>query len=239
MDTIFRAPWETLEAADVEAFLAEATEEGLTWEAKGQQPRPPQLAKAAAGMTNAIGGFVLLGATRDVGAWTLPGAAFSVEEPGTWATSVLGARLRPVPELDLKVFERPEGRKAVVIRVQPIGAPPCITSDGIVYQRVSGQTIPVTDQAVMTDLLIRGRAAREATEAAARDAASALRQRPPMLTADDVAYVLGAASLAHVADKAALLFSQTFVDTLRERAATLRVDPMLGYSPRGFVVRTP
>src|SRR4051812_1231586 len=171
VDTIFRASWEELEAGDVEAFLAEATEEGLTWEAKSEQPRPKSLAKAAAGMSNAIGGVVLLGAApHDTGARALPGAGFTPDEPGTRGTPVLGTRLRPVPEIDLKVFERPEGRKAVVIRVQPVGAPPCITSDGIVYQRVSGQTVPVTDQAVMADLLGRGRAARDSTEAAAYDA---------------------------------------------------------------------
>ena len=83
MDSIFRASWDELAVEDVEAFLAEATEEGLNWEAKREQPRTASLAKAAGGMANAIGGFVLLGAVRDgAGAWTLPGATFAAEEPG-------------------------------------------------------------------------------------------------------------------------------------------------------------
>lgn len=45
MDSIFRASWEALEASDVEVFLGEATEEGLTWEAKSEQPRPASLAR--------------------------------------------------------------------------------------------------------------------------------------------------------------------------------------------------
>ena len=236
VDTIFRASWDALDAGDVEAFLADATEEGLTWEAKREQPRPASLAKAGCGMANAIGGFVLLGAVRDeAGTWRLPGATFSVDEPGTWVTSVLGARLRPVPDLDVKVFDRPSDRKAVVIRVQPVGAPPCITSDGIVYQRVSGQTVPVTDPVVMADLLARGRAARQATEAAARDAAGAIYGRPRVLEGADPVFALGVAPLSHVADKAAQLFSPPFAEALRDRAATLKVLPDVQSSPAAVV----
>jgi hypothetical protein len=232
MDSIFRASWDELIVEDVEAFLADATEEGLTWEAKREQPRPASLAKAAGGMANAIGGFVLLGAVRDqAGVWTLPGATFSADEPGTWVTSVLNARLRPVPDAEPNVFDREEGRKAVVVRVQPVAAPPCITSDGIVYLRVSGQTLPVTDQAVLADLLLRGRSAREGAEAAARAAASALYSAPPAFDGAQIGYALGAAPVGHVTDKAARLFSPGFVTALHDLAATLNLMPGYRHTP--------
>jgi hypothetical protein len=35
MQDLFRTPWEDLTVEDVEAFPADAGDEGLTWEAKG------------------------------------------------------------------------------------------------------------------------------------------------------------------------------------------------------------
>jgi hypothetical protein len=37
MRDFFGTPWAELGAADVEAFLADAADEGLTWEAKGRE----------------------------------------------------------------------------------------------------------------------------------------------------------------------------------------------------------
>lgn len=111
-------------------------------------------------MSNAIGGFVLLG-RDETGAWKLPGAVFSVDEPGTWVTSVLGTRLRPVPEVDVKVFDRSRWRS----------------------DRVRGR-----------------RGAPEPCD-----------------------------------DKAARLFSPTFVEALHDRAATLNVLPGYRHTPGRFV----
>jgi hypothetical protein len=129
-----------------------------------------------------------------------------------------------VPDADPKVFDGDEGRKAVVVRVQPVAVPPSITSDGIVFVRVSGQTLPVTDQAVLADMLARGRMATEGAEASAREAALALYRQGDPFQGARIAYALGVASVGHIADKSSRLFSPEFVETLDGLARTLNVE---------------
>jgi hypothetical protein len=95
----FRTPWDELTAADVESFLADAGDEGLTWEAKGwQQPRRDTVRKGVGGLANARGGFFIVGAEpAQAGGWMLNGVTFADVEPGTWLSSVIASGLQPVP----------------------------------------------------------------------------------------------------------------------------------------------
>jgi hypothetical protein len=96
-DHLFGVDFENLDLAHVEAFLAEAGEEGVTWEAKadddderkrpgGEAPgrlKPRTIQKAASGIANQIGGFLILGARWDKAAkrWRLPGIVVDDAEP--------------------------------------------------------------------------------------------------------------------------------------------------------------
>jgi hypothetical protein len=212
MQDIFSASWESLQPSDVEAFLADATEEGLLWEAKGrEQPNRGSVRKAACGFANSRGGFLILGAEQGNAGWTLPGLQFEVEEPGTWLSSVLNAGLNPVPSFDVKVWDRDQGRKAVVLRVEPVGVPPCLTSDGIAYARTSGQTNRITDPTVLARLTERGEAARERAEAIAQRAASGLFSNPPTEAAPAASMVsVAMATTAMAEDRTARLFNEEF-----------------------------
>jgi hypothetical protein len=173
----FEANWATLELEGVAAFLNRELEEGLTWEAKGSHEiRPEQIRKAVSGFANAIGGSLILGAERDGGAWRLPGFDFPGGEAKPWLSNII-RELTPVPRYDIKVFSTTNSRLVAIVAVEPIDVPPCM-SGGSVFERVSGQTIPVTDPRVLRELFSRGEATRERALELARWAASTIYVRP-------------------------------------------------------------
>jgi predicted HTH transcriptional regulator len=149
MPSFFGTPWSVLSEEDVVGFLADAGDEGLLWEAKdGAEPRRDSVRKAVCGLANAQGGFLIIGAERAAGvAWNLAGVEFGSSEPATWLSSVIADGLSPLPSFDVRVFRRPNDRSAAVVAVEPLAAAPCMTTSGVVYQRVTGQTLPVTDNA--------------------------------------------------------------------------------------------
>jgi hypothetical protein len=186
-------------------------------EAKGGDvPRRASILKAVCGLTNAIGGYLILGAERSPTGWALPGLEFPHEEPATWLTSVLDGGLEPSPAVDIRAFERPEGRNAAVVRVPPVAAPPSITVDGVVYRRVSGQTQPVTSQVVLTELLQAGQAARQQAEGKALRAAQHALGEGTSLAAGNNILALALCPVHGPEDRAALLFSEPFLAGLHE-----------------------
>lgn len=234
MRLLFGKPLHETSVEDVEAFLADAGEEGLTWEAKGnKEPHRDAVRKAVAGFANANGGYLIIGAETNASdsGWTLPGVAFRADEPGTWTSSVIASGMSPLPPFEVEVFERPDGRHAVVLEVQPVLVPPCITADGAVYQRVSGQTLPVIDQQVSAGLFRRGVAARATAEETARRAAQATLDDPRVFTSDEALFSVALGPVAGPADRAALLFSRAFADAFQQDVFRgLQPEPMLGYS---------
>jgi hypothetical protein len=97
VESIFRVPWEQVGPDDVAAFLETAGDEGIRWEAKAADPKQPEAAIEArlvrapmCGLANSIGGYVIIGATRDkeTGVWSLPGVVFPTDEPLTWLDDV-------------------------------------------------------------------------------------------------------------------------------------------------------
>src|SRR6266850_6401943 len=89
--TIFGVSWDELEPQDVAAFLADAEDEALRWESKGGggRPNPGSVRKAVCGFANSRGGYLIIGADRRDGAWSVDGVDFGVDEPGTWLDSVI------------------------------------------------------------------------------------------------------------------------------------------------------
>lgn len=176
MESIFRVLWEHVGLDDVRAFLATAGDEGIRWEAKAADPRRDDarieagpVREAICGLANSVGGFVILGAVRDkkTGEWSLPGVAFP-GEPTTWLDDVAES-LRPRPRIDVgRVWNLDDDRVAVVVRVEPVAVPPCMTAGGQIFERTSGKTVRVTEPLVLARLMERGDAARAAAESGAR-----------------------------------------------------------------------
>lgn len=234
----FGTPWVGLTAEDVEAFLADAGDEGLTWEAKGrEQPHRDTVRKGVCGLANARGGFFIVGAEpAQAGGWALNGVTFRSSEPGTWLSSVITSGLHPVPTFDVKTFERGDGRHAALVAVEPVAVPPCITTSGVVYQRVTGQTLPVTDQRVLAELYRRGRAARGQAELLALRAAERALGEPAVLTPQESQLAVGFCPVSGADDKAAVIFTRSFTDRVTEVVQRgLQVDAQLRYSCHGDI----
>jgi hypothetical protein len=95
MFDLFGPSWSDLTAEDVEAFLREADKEGITWEAKADHERSPlkpeSIRKAACGLANQIGGYLILGARESAeGGWFRPARP----APDNAATPAPHAQLR-------------------------------------------------------------------------------------------------------------------------------------------------
>ena len=90
-------------------------------------------------------------------------------EAPTWVSSIVRDDIRPAPAFDVRSFDV-GGGKVAIVRVDPLATPPAITR-GTIYERVSGQTVPVREPLGLADLYQRGNAARERAERTATQAA--------------------------------------------------------------------
>jgi hypothetical protein len=184
-DQLFGATWERLSLDHLRRFLAQAGDEGLTWEVKGDReqsrwPRPQQIEKAASGFANsALGGVLLIGVERQEPgrSWLLKGLAAPAESEIVLAVGkVMRDGLRPVPEFRVRSWELESNRHVAVLWVRPVAEPPCLTRDGRAFVRTTGQTVPVTDPTELARLFAAGDKARaDAEEWARRGALRALR----------------------------------------------------------------
>src|SRR3954447_23785153 len=97
-----------------DAVFVDGGDEGATWEPKADDERgrlrPESVRKAANGLANRVGGYVIIGATRDkkTREWTVPGIESLDDEPELWIGKVL-RRLSPVPRFVTKVWHRDDG----------------------------------------------------------------------------------------------------------------------------------
>lgn len=179
---LFGAAWQDLCLSDVQAFMADAPAEGLLWEAKGTELRKDSLRSHACAFANsAQGGFLILGASEKKGRhvdpaqrWNFEGFEFPGDDgPTTWITQVLRDALRPVPAIDVRVFDVSEGRHVAVVWVPPVDVPPCLY-DGTVLERVPGSSVTVKDPQRLQDLYLAGQRAHERASSAAYGTAKML-----------------------------------------------------------------
>jgi Schlafen, AlbA_2 len=222
MPTIFSgASWEALTLGDIEAFLADAGDEGLTWEAKGtERPHPGSIRKQVCAFANAIGGYLLIGVRRDDGAWVADGVDFGGDEPTTWLGGIIRNGLRPVPRYDVKSWKLDDGREVAVIHVQPVSEPPCMTSSGEVFERVSGESIKVEDPTVLARLYQRGQAA----EVRAETTALAGPERVGLHDPGEPPFLIVAIALAPTGtadDISGRLFVESFGESLADQVEAL------------------
>jgi hypothetical protein len=217
---LFDVPWPELKRAQVEAFLADAGDEGLVWEAKGAgddhgPPRAESLRKAACGLANQIGGYLIIGAARRDGRWKLDGVQMSAEEPKLWIGQIL-RRLQPVPRFEVsEAIQLDDGKVALVVKIEPVAIPPCMTPQGRVYERVSGETLPVEDPGILDRLLRRGDHARKRAEQFAGRAAERAIVLPDWQPQRSVSIAIGLASVGRETDDiSSRLFTEPVHDAL-------------------------
>lgn len=217
---LFDVPWQQLDEDAVQRFLDDSGEEGITWEAKADDTRgvlrPDSLRKAACGLANQLGGYVIVGAKWNSGAgkWTLPGISAPDEEPDLWIGKVLRG-LRPVPHHKTKPWTLPGGRVVMVVWIAPVAQTPCMTAQGRIYERVSGETLPVTDPALLARLTQRGEHAQQRALQFADRAAQIATLTPGWAGQAAVATGLALAPIGRQTDDiGARLFTQSFKDEL-------------------------
>lgn len=231
-EELFGAAWDELSLEHVRSFLADAGEEGLTWEAKGGEFGAHIVRKAVCGFANSERGGVLIlgvGGNARTG-WVVEGMAIDDEEPEARVGRVLRSGVSPWPEHRVRAFEL-DGRHVVVVEVEPVAVPPTVTSQGQVYERVSSETLPVKDPVRLAALFARGDAARAAAEANAVKAAQVLvdpepEMREPVIIAvresEQAGFGLAISATAYRDDIGAALFSAGFHEAVEAAAVELR-----------------
>jgi len=188
---LFKKPWRQVGVDDVQQFLDAAQHhEPLHWEAKGTKlPHPDSLRKTIAGLANREGGFFILGAERDTGAWLVNGIPFDDREPGTWLSQLLSNGIRPAPEFDVRVLWHEGQMAVVVVLVQPIIRAPAMV-DGRLPERHSGRTVWVEEGVAAVTVVervvsrSRGRPLAEGRDAATRENGLSPVQAAPTLSVE-------------------------------------------------------
>jgi hypothetical protein len=219
---LFSVPWRDLELTDVERFVESASAEGLIWEGKGCAPLPKLIHKirhGVCGLANQLGGVFIIGAEEGADErWSLPGVALGglQESPSDWISRVITDGLVNPPAFAVRTWRRGDSMVVIVIRVEKAGEPPCMTRDGVVWQRVVGETRKVTDPRVLTGLIEQGQRARADAEARAVNAVSEAGGIPLAGSAETRNVNLALAPVLLLPDIAERLFTPDFKEALLE-----------------------
>ena len=226
MDSIFGVPWGEVEANHLEAFLADASGEGLIWEGKGTAPLSELRSKIVAGvcgLANQLGGFFIVGAEEGQRAWHLRGVPNDVaEDAHDWIARILIGNLANPPPFDVRRFDLGDERVAAIINVEQSPLPPCMTKQGVVYVRVVGETKRVTQPEILADLIRKGNAGRDAAEGRALRTVDILMDALQLVgQPDSLRFALALAPTAARSDYSARLFTPGFRDTVLAAAAVL------------------
>jgi hypothetical protein len=145
--------------------------------------------------------------------------------------------LRPTPRFVPLVWQLDDDRTAGVVWVDPVDEPPCMTALGQVYERVSGETIPVTDPARLDALYRGGQQARGRAEHFANRAVSRALDERRWFSHRAVGVAVALASVGHTTDDiTSRLFVASFRDAMGDALTQFfqTADPMRGReSPEG------
>jgi hypothetical protein len=226
--TIFAVSWSELTLDKVRAFLDEADDESLLWEAKGTTLDKSEIRRQVCALANSHeGGYLILGADRvqrpphgtdaTAAVWALEGVQFP-DEPRTWLANLISSAergVRPMPDFDVMAWVAVNGHVAV-IRILPTSTPPCMTN-GTVYERVPGKTMTVRDPLRLAALFTRGDSARREAQARADHAALALHGPETLAAAGWVHFTVGVCATGNSPDIAHRLFRDGFADSLWQK----------------------
>lgn len=229
-------PWSEISLESITDFLGEAEEEGITWEAKAdddqraaaRQGREPgklttrTIRRAVCGLANQMGGLLILGARGGRGKpWTVCGFTPPEPEVRSWLERLIRDGLQPCPRVEVRCWTFGEGASIAAILVEPVAEPPCMTSDGNIYERLSGDTVRVGDPLQLARLSERGSRARMTAEARS----DRLGHRVAEAIAEDAPAVSAVISLSPIGrtgdDIASALFRPDLHDRMRLAAAEL------------------
>ncbi len=229
--TPFGASWENLDIEHLRTFFAAASDEGLTWEAKGGNIRTEHVIKAASAFGNShLGGFLVLGARRasPTAPWVVDGYAFPTD-PQTWVSQcLLNDAIRPRPATDTKSWPVATDRHVVVVNFRPVSVPPVITRDGQIWERLSGVSHQVRDPASMRELVSRGEQSRVQAASISVAARDDMLRDPP--AERQCSLVVAMASPAFLGDVSTVIFTESaYQSAVAVLNGRLAFAPISGY----------
>jgi hypothetical protein len=230
MRTPFGKDWESVDLTTIQSFFVDAGDEGLTWEAKGTIITGRSVREGVGAFANSIlGGYLVLGVSRvGHGPWKVDGWAPS-DEPRTWVSNVVASGLEPQPFFDVKSWQLASGRWVAAVEVRPVPIPPCITSDGLVFERLPGRKSQhVSDSAGLRRLFDRGEAAERRARETSEAGRSSMEHAPAVGNLCQVIVSVASPSLAP--DVSPLVFRQALRDAVKATVAQLR-SPFSGQLP--------
>ena len=231
--TIFGVEWEELALNHVEEFLAGAGREALTWEAKGTNLRREHITKQVCGFANAVDqGFLLLGLEFRDDEWQATGLDFPGGDPPVWVSNVVRETLRPRPTIDVQSWDVGDGKHVAVVRIDPVAEPPCMTTGGQVYERVTGETISVGDPTDLRALYERGSTASSRAEHAALRAMESIDQGVGGWLGAFLRLPLAVAPIGRAPDIASRAFALGVEQRIQQAVDALPREPL--YPERGL-----
>lgn len=136
-----------LKFSDVEVFLDNTDlDESFFVEFKNDKVTTKGLAKEICAFSNTFGGYIFLGVEDDK---NITGCTEWTEEK---INNVIRDLINPNPSFDIKKLIRNE-QKIYVIRIDEGVNPPYITNSGIIFERISSSSNPVSDSATINRIL--------------------------------------------------------------------------------------
>ncbi len=136
-----------LRYSDVEHFLNNTNlDESFFVEFKSDEVTTKGLAKEICAFSNTFGGYILIGVEDDK---RITGCTRWTEEK---INNVFRDLINPNPSFDIKRLSK-DGIKIYVIRIDEGVNPPYITNSGIIYERISSSSNPVSDSATINRIL--------------------------------------------------------------------------------------
>ena len=136
-----------LKYSDVEEFLNNTDlDESFFVEFKNDDVSTKGLAKEICAFSNTFGGYIFLGVEDDK---TITGCAKWTEEK---INNVFRDHISPNPSFDIKRLSKNE-KKIYIIRIDEGVNPPYITNNGVIYERISSSSNPVSDSATINRIL--------------------------------------------------------------------------------------
>lgn len=140
--------WNRLKEEDIELFLTSKeldNDENFFFEFKQDDIRNEKLVKEVTAFANTFGGFVFLGVSDDK---TIQGCSQWNEER---IVSVLRDCITPIPDFAIRKFDFEAG-SIYVVRVEEGSRPPYITNTGSVFERVSSESVKITQSDKLNQL---------------------------------------------------------------------------------------
>lgn len=145
--------WSKLKEEDIDAFLSSKdvdNDENFFFEFKQDDIRNEKFVKEVSAFANTFGGFVFLGVGDDK---TIQGCSQWNEER---IVSVLRDCITPIPDFTIRKFDFEAG-SIYVVRVEEGSRPPYVTNTGSIFERVSSESVKITQSDKLNQLYLKSK----------------------------------------------------------------------------------